>query len=442
MTESNPATEELSARGGAKGSSFRKPMFFGPESAEWKEFEASTPEGADDETKKTLEDLAKAAKSQLKDILLSSLQMQHIVVLAGSGTSLGSPIDGPSMRDLWDHCVHENPGTGEEERSLSLTAKAVIEAVGYDFDREGLNIESLLSRCEAYGEVADTVKKRNEEESHVDVSAFVTQSKKVILEKCSQFIDVEDPDQLSAHRTFLHRLSRRRVRDSRLKLFTTNYDLCFETAAGRQGLVVLDGFSFTQPRHFDPHFFLYDIVRRPTTGEEVGTPLEGVFHLYKLHGSVNWLRKNDTVIEVCPTPDADSACLIYPAKGKYQQSYIQPHLELISQYLSALREPNTCLMVLGFGFNDDHLSEPILAAVRSNPHLRLIIVNPSAEDLTERPEEENKYWEALFQAAKQGEDVWLINADFGKFAELIPDLKSLTPAQRLTRDIRQVAGTL
>ncbi len=204
---------------------------------------------------------------------------------------------------------------------------------------------------------------------------------------------------------------------------------------------MLDGFSFTQPRQFDPRFFMYDIVRRPTTGDEVGTPLEGVFHIYKLHGSVNWSRKAENEIEMEPNPAPESACLIYPAKGKYQQSYVQPHLELVSQYFSVLREPNTCLIVAGFGFNDDHLSEPILAAVRTNPHLRLIIVNPSADYLTASPKEKNKYWETLFSLAKQGEDVWLINANFGEFAEMIPDLKSLTPAQRLTRDIKLVTGT-
>jgi hypothetical protein len=204
---------------------------------------------------------------------------------------------------------------------------------------------------------------------------------------------------------------------------------------------VLDGFSFTQPRQFDPRFFLYDIVRRPSSGDEVGTPLEGVFHLYKLHGSVNWSRRGDNDIEVDNHPSAATACLIYPAKGKYQQSYVQPHLELVSQYFATLREPNTCVIVAGFGFNDDHLSEPILAAVRTNPHLRLIVVNPSADDLTSRPKEKNKYWEALFRLSTQGEDVWLINANFGDFAELIPDLKSLTPAQRLTRDIKLLAAT-
>lgn len=408
-----------------------KPMFFGPDAAGWKELKPDIPIGIDPAEEQKLIAAAKAAKEELKALLLSSLQMQHVVVLAGSGTSLGPVTKGASMWALWDYCVNSNPGTGKAIRGLADAAAKVIADIDYDITIEKENIEALLSRCEAFLQVKD----------NKDVTDFITASKKVILEKCSEFIDPADAGQLAAHRTFLHRLSRRRVRDSRLKLFTTNYDLCFETAAGRQGLVALDGFSFTQPRHFDPRFFSYDIVRRPTTGDEVGTPLEGVFHIYKLHGSVNWSRSGEGDVEVVPKPTPESACLIYPAKGKYQQSYVQPHLESVSQYFSVLREPNTCLIVTGFGFNDDHLSEPILAAVRTNPHLRLIIVNPSADDLTARPTEKNKYWETLFGLAKQGEDVWLINATFGDFAEMIPDLKSLTPAQRLTRDIKLLAGT-
>jgi hypothetical protein len=413
-------------------STFEKPMFFGPEASVWKDLTANLPAETDPVEEEKIVMAAKAAKEELKNFLLSSLQMQHVVVLAGSGTSLGSNCRGPSMWTLWDYCVNANPGTGDKTRTISPVAAKVIAEIGYDTTTDKENIEALLSRCEAYLQV----------KACADVTTFITESKRVILEKCSGFIDPADENQLAAHRTFLHRLSRRRVRDSRLKLFTTNYDLCFETAAGRQGLVVLDGFSFTQPRQFDPRFFLYDIVRRPITGDEVGTPLEGVFHIYKLHGSVNWARKTENEIEVELAPTPESACLIYPAKGKYQQSYVQPHLELVSQYFSVLREPNTCLIVMGFGFNDDHLSEPILAAVRTNPHLRLIIVNPSADDLTARPKEKNKYWETLFSLCKQGEDVWLVNATFGDFAEMIPDLKSLTPAQRLTRDIKLVTGAI
>jgi hypothetical protein len=404
-------------------------MFFDPEAADWRQLKAETTPGSATSDDQAASATVKKAKDDLKAFLLSSLQMQHVVVLAGSGTSLGPDIKGPSMSALWDHCVNSNPGTGAVEKKKTDAAAKAIADTEYEVAIEGENIEALLSRCEAFLQLKD----------NKDVENFITASKKKILEKCSEFLDPTNLNQLAAHRTFLHRLSRRRVRDSRLKLFTTNYDLCFETAAGKQGLVVLDGFSFTLPRRFDPRFFTYDIVRRPTTGDDVATPLEGVFHLNKLHGSVNWSRSGNGEIEVNAHPSPEAACLIYPAKGKYQQSYVQPHLELVSQYFAVLREPNTCLIVIGFGFNDDHLSEPILAAVQTNPHIRLIIVNPWADDLTERPTEANKYWETFFGLAKQGEDVWLINTTFGEFADLIPDLKSLTLAQRLTREIKELS---
>ena len=42
-------------------------------------------------------------------------------------------------------------------------------------------------------------------------------------------------------------------------MFTTNYELCFERSASELGLVALDGFSFFEPRRFDPRYFEYDI---------------------------------------------------------------------------------------------------------------------------------------------------------------------------------------
>ena len=365
---------------------------------------------SDDQEKKQE---AETARERLNAALLSSLQMQHVVVLAGSGTSLG-PVGGPSMRDLWDATT-----TGDQEAS----AAAVAKSIGYDLSNQ--NIEEFLSICDACLQVCDDD----------DISGFVTSCKKIILEKCSEFLDT---DKLDAHKSFIHRLSRRRVRDPRLKVFTTNYDLCFERAAAAVGGVVIDGFSFMAPRCYDPRYFSYDIVRRPRTTDDQGNYLEGVFLLYKLHGSVNWARVAENVIQEKSEPTPEEACLIYPARGKYQQSFLQPHLESMSQYLAALREPNTCLVVMGFGFNDDHLAEPILAAVRSNPHLRLIVADPGIQKHHESGDAPNRYWQELFALAEKGEDIWFINATFQDFAGLVPDLKSLTPADRLMNAVKSV----
>ena len=114
---------------------------------------------------------------------------------------------------------------------------------------------------------------------------------------------------------------------------------------------------------------------------------------------------------------------------------------MISRYLAALREPNTCVVVIGCGFKDSHLSQPILSAVRTNPHLRLLVVNSRTRENAEAQQgSEEHVWGELLALAREGEDVWLINADFAQFAEIIPDLRALSPSQRLHREIRNIAG--
>jgi hypothetical protein len=50
----------------------------------------------------------------------------------------------------------------------------------------------------------------------------------------------------------------------------------------------------------------------------------------------------------------------------------------------------------------------------------------------------NRYWNELAELSGRGEDVWFINASFGDFALMVPDLKSLTPADTLMRAIKGV----
>ncbi len=326
------------------------------------------------------------------------------------------------MWDLWELCTK---GADEE---YTDEAQHVFTSVNYD-EEDQVNIEELLSLCEAHLQLNS--------EGNNEVKNFVEFCKDKILNACS--FDKDD-EFLTGHKTFIHRLSRRRTRDSRLKLFTTNYDTCFEEAAGEQGIVVIDGFSFSRPRLYDPRFFDYDIVRRTSDVSDVQSYLEGVFQLFKLHGSVNWERDEfGNIEEKDATPQG--ACMIFPAKGKYQQSYIQPHLELMARYLSALREPNTCLFVTGFGFNDNHLAEPIISAIRTNPYLKVIISDPKAEEhLTEEEGSSSQFWGKLKALSEKGQDVWFINGTFQEFADLIPDLKSLTPAEKLAKNIQNLTG--
>ena len=364
----------------------------------------------------------------LNDILLKSLQLPNLSFFAGSGTSLAE-VNGPSMWDLWRESMWTAPNSKKHEpdfEKIDPKAKAVMDTVRYS-EVINPNIEHFLSQCDAYLLF-------NEEDK--TVQDFLIKIKEIILEKCSSFIDTPSSD-ISAYENLLQKLARRRVRDPRLKVFTTNYDMCFETAASNLGMMVVDGFSYTRKRKFDGSYFNYDVVRRESDNHEF---IEGVIHLYKLHGSVSWERNNEGIIE-SSSPSPDKAVLIYPAKGKYQQAFIQPHLELLSRFLESLRKPNTCLIMAGFGFNDNHLSEPIISAIKSNPSLKLIIADFKAASHINNPTTATSpYWATLAQLALQGYDIHFINGSFSDFVSIIPHLRALTPAEQLVKAVRQAGN--
>ena len=375
---------------------------------DWRDLDQDIPSDATpqiaDEIRRKVQSDQKAVAEYLQRVLTSP----NLIVLVGSGASLGKA-NGPSMGDLW------------EKTSQLPDFQDVLDIV-----RQPANdmwIESLLSRCS----IASTFL---EEEKAQKVAKFLSKAESLIWNSCSEFLSRAD---LESHKTFLRRMARRRLRAPRLKLFTTNYDLCFETAAGELGITIIDGFSFAQPRHFDPRYFSYDIVRRATHTDDTHDFVEGVIHILKLHGSVDWDLTDKGIVQRLKP---EKPCLIYPTVTKYEHSFSQPHLELMSQFQTALREPNTCLVTVGFGFNDNHLSAPIIAAIENNPSLKFLAVDPAAHSKSTA----SGVYGQLRRKINAGEaDIALLNADFSQFSEMIPQLKALSPAEQIEKSISRIA---
>ena len=138
-----------------------KLKFKAPASDEWRALQVDSQVQLDSQDK-DLQEKTNVARDALKETLLASLQMQHVVVLAGSGTSLG-PVGGPSMKDLWDAAIGNIP-----TKEATNTAKKI----NYDFKVLTPNIEEFLSKAEASLQV---------KEGDTDVKDFVDSCKKVIL---------------------------------------------------------------------------------------------------------------------------------------------------------------------------------------------------------------------------------------------------------------------
>lgn len=384
------------------------------------------PPGAEEPSKPDI------ATQEAKRVVSDLFRCSNLVVLGGSGTSLCvRPHPGgfapPTMQDLWNQVTGrvnagELPGIADFAQLLTIVGPF----------EPATNIEALLSRCRlAEGFLA--------EPRRTQVNSFV----KLAEQQIAHATDFVWPNhELPVHTEFLRRTARRSNRKSRAKIFTTNYDRCFEEA-GRQGrYVIIDGFSHTWPPTFDAVHFTYDIVRRSRESDTQDF-IPNVFHLYKLHGSIDWQRDAQSG-EIQKWPGTSNPLLIYPRNSKYELAFEQPYLELISAFQSVLREPNTGLLIVGFGFNDNHLSEPILSALRSNLSLKVAVAGPSLApcDLGDQrylgEVETNKYLKRIKELATAGDArLALLNCSFENLIAYVPDMAAESDMEQHVERLRR-----
>ena len=301
----------------------------------------------------TKEDIEKQANDLKIQQLYNSFLKKHfknIVVLTGAGSSKDS--GGKLMGELWEEC-----NTEIESLEKTLPDIKTKSFYGTEPDIEAfISYITLIEKTADENKASELKKKREELE-------------KKIRELCTLTLQKNK----SPHIDFLNKITARKNNDSRVQIFTTNYDTLFEQAANEAGFVIIDGFSFTQPREFSGRWFDLDIVNREKTRlKQEESFISKVFHLYKLHGSLTWTKKDDGKIvqENNPNP-----LMIYPSSEKYESSYEQPYFEMMSRFQQALRKEETLLIVIGFGFGDKHIRNVVLEAVNQNPSFQLLILN-------------------------------------------------------------------
>mgnify|MGYP000984800183 FL=1 len=281
---------------------------------------------------------------------------QHVVVLSAAGTSRDNGEDelkcGKTRDGLWEYCHREIDALENDINSLKSR--------NFYLNKD---IENLLSYVILYSKIND---------SNDTFQNKISTLENKIAEACRLELQIDSP-----HKLFLDKITARKPSDSRIQLFTTNYDTLFEQAAQAGGFVIIDGFSFTQPRVFSGRYFDYDIVNRERTRlKQEDSFVSKVFHLYKLHGSLNWVKNN---YKIRQEDNPDRPLIIYPASSKYESSYEQPYFEMMSRFQQALRKENVLLIVIGFGFQDKHIQNVILEAVNQNPSFQLVIVNYNSD---------------------------------------------------------------
>lgn len=372
----------------------------------------------------------KGCHSIINQTLTAGLNATNLVLLTGAGASfcVTNSTDtkrvAPSMRTLWDAVKAEATDAVFKE-ILALIPKA---------SGTEQNIEKLLTQCKLYIELF-------EDENSKKIADFIIVAEDTIA-KLVDFVDGKSD--VGFHANAIRRIGRRGHRKPRTKVFTTNYDLCFEYAAMVNRFTIIDGFSRSLPQTYDRSHYSYDVVRRDGS-PDAPDYLENVFHLYKLHGSLDWRRDGAEIVKSRTSSTNSKPLMIFPRASKYQESYDPPYLDMMSAFQTALREPDTTLVVSGFGFNDDHISQPIMAAIEANMSLRLIVCDIAflddatllSEDdsqvkpHTSPPRFENPVHIKLKRLVDIGDKrINLINGRFEDLSVSLPDLVSQTERER------------
>lgn len=380
-------------------------------------------------------------REKVEDKLNYALHSTNVVVLLGSGASFcAKNADGskaPGMWDLW-YAVRDGYGPAAFDQ--------IVKDVMGDVPAEGKeNIEGLLSLCKMSIELLRVQAENNQlftqRPKLESLETFIRAAEKIILEK----VDFVKPyTELAAHTGFIRKFGRRASEKPRVKLFTTNYDLCIETAAARLGVVLVDGFSHAAVQRFNRDHFQHDIVRRSSKSTKADY-LDGVFHSYKLHGSVDWRRQSDGVVirSQAEASDEMRPVLIYPRSTKYQEAFETPYLDMFAALQEALREPDTTLIVSGFGFADDHISAPIWSAIETNLSLRVILCDRGfvphqrldaidAHEIDLELEKQRPYQKKIIKLVQQGDSrITVLNGRFEDLAHALPEISGKTDRQLL-----------
>lgn len=338
------------------------------------------------------------------------------------------------MSDLWDYCREMNPKIFDDIKKYthydSFASKwkdnSGVEHLSKD-------IELLLSRCDSFLSLQSLSNTRLNQ-----LRKFIKDAKHKILEKTNFTENILNQTFWEHHNKLLRVFGKRQPKQKRLKLFTTNYDLAFETAASNTGMIVIDGFEYGRPYRFNPAWFHYDIVHKTQVSDKANSYLSNVFHLYKIHGSVDWIRTNQGIQKRISDSQQGDPVIIYPSSTKYQTSYESPYLDMMSSFLESVQKPKTAILCLGFGFNDKHINNAITMALRTNPELLLMIGTRSFFD--EHGSFNADIRKLLVEAIRAGDSrISIIDSDFATFVEQLPERNRSTPEENIFQIFQKLA---
>lgn len=147
-----------------------------------------------------------------------------------------------------------------------------------------------------------------------------------------------------------------------IKLVTTNYDRLAEYAVDQASLNPYTGFEGQYIKRFKGKF--KNLVKE-----------SNIVEVLKVHGSIDWYNSSDQVMSL-PDDFHDlnelTPVMVTPGKGKYQYTHYDPFRSLITR-VDELFASSKSILIIGFGFNDEHIQPKLVDKIRNTQTPILII---------------------------------------------------------------------
>lgn len=420
----------------------------------------------------------KQGRVRLQALISEWLRMENLVVLTGSGTSVSA--GGKTMANLESavfdaiQAMQDLPPSIAQIVQLRRVSTAHADLIGEPIGFEAWLsfISNALVVAESPGApFAAVAWPSNPAPSTAELRWFVERLRMAIFAECALSLPdsalATTADKIAPQLAFLSKIVARDSNLGRTHLFTLNYDTLFEQALELLGVQYFDGFTGRAAARFDPSVYGLDIYYPGEVAEGRVRRFDKFLHFYKLHGSIHWFEQGpemrarhpdlapyrayagmtaaEKAAALVPLAQNARSVGILPTANKFAQTLAMPYAHLFRSFQVRLGIPQTFLLVLGYGFGDDHVSRIIENALM-NPSLVMLVVEPNPNSpVIERIRRYKDLGKRAFVLCPTEDSFALdpfAHATFDDFARTVmPDVQWLDDFLRLRRFEKQISSS-
>jgi hypothetical protein len=305
-----------------------------------------------------------------------SIREDSILFLLGAGASVDAGIKhAKQMTDDIEQKVQEDPQFKNFNNLYNYLKSSIIYQRGLEgnFSDQGATIENLLN-------VLSEINQKHNNTLYPFIGSWNVHLLKVAGDDFAKVFDLDkkirgqlfkwinirnydDSDYFKNFGNLANEIG------SYLRVFTLNYDLCVESALKKHNIAIELGFNSC--RQWEASRF----DNNPNT--------DTMIYLYKLHGSIDWIKEgNSSPLTKCDSPQ-ESSELIFGTTAKL--SSIDPYLFYVHEFRKySLQEPLRLIVSIGYSFSDDYINKLISQSIMRNKFAKILTVSPNPDTNQER----------------------------------------------------------